>query len=92
MLFYLYILSVSVSLIFNYIGLCYIIEKFKKDQIVIINHYSWLNELINTIRVIIKICLPVYNLLYVVYLIFFHSYIYQKLVTKLFLEGNATFK
>ena len=92
MLFYLYLLSVAISVIFTYVIMQFILEKLRNDKIKIINPPSWLEEVKDGVGMVLRICLPIFNLLYVFYLILFHTSIYQKFVTKLFLEGNAIFE
>ena len=92
MLFYLYLLSVAISVIFTYVIMQFVLEKLRNDKIKIICSPSWFEEVKEGIGMVFRICFPVFNLLYVFYLILFHTSIYQKFVTKLFLEGNAIFE
>ncbi len=90
-LFYLYILSVVISIIFTYVIMELIFEKLRESNIKIVQRLSLGEEVKEGIGMIFKICFPIFNLLYVFYLIVFHSVIYEKFVTKLFLDGNAIF-
>ena len=91
MLFYLYLASIAVSVVVVHITTISFSLKLKKDNIKVIENYSWLDEIKYYSLTVLKVILPIFNLLYILYLLIFNSSIYQKLVTKLFLEGNAIF-
>ena len=92
MLFYFYIISIVFSIISMYMMMLSFFAKLRQDKIMIVDKLSLLEEVEMGIKTVIKVCLPVFNLLYVIYLFLFHSYIYQNIVTKLFLQGNAVFE
>ena len=91
MLFYLYLISIVISILSLYLTITLFSSRLKKDRLEIIKSYSFLEEVKLEGILVIKVILPIFNLLYIVYLILFHSFVYQKLVTKLFLGGNAMF-
>ena len=92
MLFYFYIISIVFSVISLYMIMLSFLTKLKHDKIMIIENFSWIEEAKVGIQIIFKVCLPIFNLVYVIYLFLFYSSIYQKMVTKLFLQGNAVFE
>lgn len=91
MLFYLYLASIAVSVAIIYITMVSFLGKLKKDHIEIIGKFSRLEEIKFHGLLILKILVPLFNLVYILYLLCWQSYLYQKLVTKLFLDGKAIF-
>ena len=92
MLFYFYIISIVFSVISMYMMMLSFFAKLRQDKIKIVDKLSLLEEIKIGMETIFKVCFPVFNLLYVIYLFLFHSYVYQSIVTKLFLQGNAVFE
>lgn len=91
MLFYLYLASVAISVLSLHFIVAFFSFKLKRDKIKIIENYSFFEEIKFNSIIVFKLILPIFNLLYISYLIIFHSFVYQKLVTNLFLQGNAMF-
>lgn len=92
MLFYFYIISIVFSVISTYMMMLSFFAKLKQDKIKIVDKLSLLEEFEMGMEIVVKVCFPIFNLLYVIYLFLFHSYVYHNIVTKLFLQGNAVFE
>lgn len=92
MLFYFYIISIVFSVVSMYMMMLSFFAKLKHDKIKIVDNLSLLEEIEMGMGIFFKVCLPFFNILYIIYLFFFHSYVYQNIVTKLFLHGNAVFE
>ena len=91
MLFYMYLASVVVSAVITHITQVSFLEKLKHDRIQVIGKVTWGKELSTLIFTFFKICLPIYNLLYILYELCCYESIYEKMVTRLFLKGKAIF-
>ena len=91
MLFYLYLASVAVSVVVIYITTISFLERLKRNHISIINHFSLWDKVKSNLFTLFKVVVPIFNLVYLIYLLCGYEHIYQKMVTKLFLEGKAMF-
>lgn len=68
------------------------LERLKKDGIQITDNRSVIAKIKEIFMLIFKVCCPIFNIFYVIYQLSFSKTIYQKMITRLFLEGNAFFK
>ena len=91
MLFYLYLASVAVSaVIIHFINISFT-ERLKQDRIEVIKKASWNIEIAMLLFTFFKVCFPIFNLFYVLYMLCCYQSIYQRIVTKLFLQGKVIF-
>ena len=86
MLFYFYLISIAFSIIVT----C-LIDNFYLKMLVRDHIYIQGNSGFFLLLLFFKIIFPVYNVFYAIYLIFFHRRIYEKMITKLFMNGKANF-
>lgn len=91
MLFYLYLASIAVSTIVIHMVNISFTEKLKHDRIQVMEKCAWEQEFLTLVLTFVKIVLPIFNLIYLIYLLCFYQSIYQKFVTKLFLQGKVIF-
>ena len=90
MLFYFYLLSIAFSIIVTRLTINLFFER-KKENHIHLYKASILEEVYVLFFTFLKIILPVYNLVYDIYLICFHRKIHEKIITRLFMRGRADF-
>lgn len=91
MLFYFYLISVVISIVVIHITTISFLERLKKDNICIREEHSFLEEAKALFFTFFYVVVPVYNIVHDIYLLCCNNRIYQKIITKLFLQGKADF-
>ncbi len=91
MLVYFYLITVIFSVLVVRITSLDFIKRFQHDHVEVVVKPSGFSDAKQLFFLFFKICTPLINMIYDVYLLGFHNQIYQKMITQLFLEGKAVF-
>lgn len=91
MVLYFYLLSVAFSIIIMHFTTSYFWVKIKQDRIWVQEKFSQQEDIIFLIFTFLKIVIPIYNIIYAIYLIIWHNRVYTKIITKWFMMGKADF-
>lgn len=92
MLFFLYLISVIFSVVIIHLMTVSFFEKLENDGIKIIENKSLCDKIKTSILLLIEVCLPLFNIIHVLYIVSYSRKIYQRIIEKLFLQGSITFK
>lgn len=91
-MFYFYLISIPISVVVMHLTTISFLERLKKDGIQITDNKSLIEKVKEIFMLIFKVCCPVFNIFYVIYQLYCSKTIYQKMITRSFLEGNAVFE
>ena len=91
-MFYFYLISIPICVVVMHLTTISFLERLKRDGIQITDNMSVVAKIKEIIMLIFKVCCPVFNIFYVIYQLSCSKTIYQKMITKSFLDGNAVFK
>ncbi len=91
MLLFLYLISVVFSIIIVDIINFYFWERLQEDGIKITFNNSMYENLKDNFLLIIRICIPIFNIINIMYLLSSYKKIYKRLVEKKFLQGEILF-
>ena len=91
-MFYFYLISIPICVVVMHLTTISFLERLKKDGIQITDNRGIVIKIKEILLLIFKVCCPIFNIFYVIYQLSFSKTIYQKMITKSFLDGNAVFK
>lgn len=91
MLFFLYLMSVAVSVVVMYRTTISFSKKMKKDGFLFVEKESGWKYFKENFILAFKVCFPIVNIINVLCLFFCTENIYQKMVTCFFIEGKIIF-
>lgn len=91
MLFFIYLISVAISVVVIYETTISFSKKMEKDGFLFVNKKSFWMQFKDYVSLIFKVCFPIANIFYVFCLLFEADNIYQKMVTCFFMDGKITF-